>query len=135
MKIGTLKSVLSVCIRLSRNAVYAFFVIVYGMSLLTAPVLADTVDLEFSYGFPSFGGGPVGCSIMMDREACTSEPLTIIPDVDVEVLAGFAEVKYSQIRPPNCVVITVRLWVDHKGYEGRECLAPFAHAIAHVKIP
>lgn len=112
-----------------------FCLLVSGILLPSTFVVAETVESEFSYGFPYLIGGPVGCSKILDREVCATAPFTKMPDIDVEVLAGFAELQSSQLGRPNCVVITMRLWVDHKGYEGRECLAPLARAIVHIKFP
>jgi len=106
------------------------------MLLSSNITVADTFDLEFSKSFPfPIGSGPVGCSETLQKQHCTTAALTQPPDVAVEILAGNAQLVGIDLKQPNCAVITMRLWVDHKGYEGRQCLAPLARAIAHIELP
>ena len=121
---------------IGRYKINALSLAACSLLLSSRLVVGQTFDLDFTRSFPfPFGSGPPGCSVILNKEFCPTVPLIKIPDVSVEVLAGNAQLLSVGLGQPNCVVIKMRLWVDHKGYEGRECLAPLARAVAHIEFP
>ena len=135
MAITALECILRERAKVLCSSIQALIVILCANISLAMSAEAGTVDLEFSHIFPQYGGGPIGCSVDMLKEACAADSLAAVPDITLRVLNGAAVIKSSKIVRENCIEITLRLWVDHKGYEGRECLAPFARAIVHVEFP
>jgi hypothetical protein len=115
---------------------HTLLAIIFGTIIPSHFAIAQTFDLQFSKSFPfPYGGGPIGCSEIMTKQFCSTAPLSKTPEVAVEVLAGNANLLSIGLTPQYCLEIKIRLWVDHKGYEGRQCLAPLAHAVAHITIP
>jgi hypothetical protein len=108
-----------------------YLIVGAAIAHLAEPCRAESREIPFAVHFPTLGGGPIGCSVVQERSACVAAPSRT--SVHLQVQAGFADLLRTQMsKDERCVSVTVRLWVDHKGIEGRECLASTAAATAHI---